>query len=72
MAYRPGEFLYGEISIGIYRPSLIILNQPIADFETFKRLWKHAEYRLCADGGANRLYDMFEGSRATMREQHVR
>ncbi|ORY08800.1 thiamin pyrophosphokinase-like protein 1 [Clohesyomyces aquaticus] len=42
-------------------PDLLILNQPIASFEIFARLWKHSIYRICADGGANRLYDMFKG-----------
>lgn len=39
--------------------ALIILNQPIADITLLSRLWKHTTYRLCADGGANRLYDIF-------------
>lgn len=38
--------------------ALIILNSPIEDFEYFKRLYSHASYTLCADGGANRLYDL--------------
>ncbi|KAF2870804.1 thiamine pyrophosphokinase [Massariosphaeria phaeospora] len=42
-------------------PDLLILNQPIASFAAFSRLWRHSQYRLCADGGANRLYDMFDG-----------
>ena len=37
--------------------ALIILNSPIEEFEYFKRLYNHASYILCADGGANRLYD---------------
>lgn len=38
--------------------ALIILNSPIEDFEYFERLYSHASYTLCADGGANRLYDL--------------
>lgn len=38
--------------------ALIILNSPLEEFEYFKRLYDHASYILCADGGANRLYDL--------------
>ncbi|KAH9610298.1 hypothetical protein KSS87_023418 [Heliosperma pusillum] len=35
--------------------ALIILNQRLPRFAPL--LWKHAKIRLCADGGANRLFD---------------
>lgn len=54
------------------QPSLLILNQPIAYFDAFVRLWKHAGYRVCADGGANRLYDLFEGELEGQRKHYVR
>lgn len=38
--------------------ALIILNCPFDDLEYFKRLYDHAAYRICADGGANRLHDL--------------
>jgi thiamine pyrophosphokinase len=38
--------------------ALIILNSPIADFEYFHRLYSHASYTLCADGGADRLHNL--------------
>jgi thiamine pyrophosphokinase len=53
-------------------PDLLILNQPITDFATFSRLWKHSQYRICADGGANRLHDMFVGELEGQRENFVR
>jgi thiamine pyrophosphokinase len=52
-------------------PDLLILNQPITHFDAFARLWKHTSYRVCADGGANRLFDMFEGDLAVQRESYV-
>lgn len=38
--------------------ALIILNSPIEDFEYFHRLYSHASYTLCADGGADRLRNL--------------
>ncbi|KAF1850444.1 thiamine pyrophosphokinase [Cucurbitaria berberidis CBS 394.84] len=52
-------------------PDLLILNQPIAHFAAFSRLWKHSKYRICADGGANRLFDMFQGDLAKQRAQFL-
>ena len=53
-------------------PDLLILNQPITDFATFSRLWKHSSYRVCADGGANRLHDMFKDDLDEHRKEYVR
>ncbi|KAK8090615.1 hypothetical protein PG994_000120 [Apiospora phragmitis] len=36
--------------------SLIILNQPLNDIQTLKRVWHNSSYRVAADGGANHLY----------------
>jgi thiamine pyrophosphokinase len=38
--------------------ALIILNSAIEDYDYFIRLYSHASFRLCADGGANRLSDL--------------
>lgn len=37
--------------------ALIIVNQPITRLDTLRRAWYASSVRLCADGGANRLYD---------------
>ncbi|KAF9693062.1 hypothetical protein EKO04_008887 [Ascochyta lentis] len=52
-------------------PDLLILNQPITNFATFSRLWRHTNYRICADGGANRLYDMFKGKLEKQRAHYL-
>lgn len=72
MEFRPAEFLgTDDLPAGSVGPDLVILNQPIGSFGVFERLWHHARYRLCADGGANRLHDMFEGALEQKRNQFV-
>lgn len=39
-------------------PGLILLNSPLDDLEYYRRLDSHAQFILCADGGANRLHDL--------------
>lgn len=72
--FYPARFLasktHAEETIG--RPNLLILNQPIAHFDAFSRLWDHSSYRICADGGANRLFDMFHGDLAGYKERYVK
>jgi thiamine pyrophosphokinase len=71
---NPGIFLaegHGAAQSG-EGPDLLILNQPISDFTAFSRLWAHARYRICADGGANRLHDMFSGRQQGQRQEYVR
>ena len=54
------------------KPALIILNQPIADTTVLGRLWSHTSYHLCADGGANQLYDLFANNQPSQLDQYVR
>jgi thiamine pyrophosphokinase len=71
--FSPAKFLAEDVAAEHVADSadLLILNQPIAHFDAFARLWKHTGYRICADGGANRLFDMFKGDLASQREGYV-
>ncbi|KAE9962717.1 hypothetical protein BLS_010105 [Venturia inaequalis] len=63
MEFSPSAFLSADRDpTNPPTADLIILNQPIQDFETLKRIWSHTRYRICADGGANRLYHLLSGS----------
>lgn len=44
------------------RRALIILNQPFS-LSLLRRLWHFSQWHCCADGGANRLYDLHGQSR---------
>jgi len=55
----------------IARTSLLILNQPINGIDFLKRVWSNSSWRVCADGGANRLYDLFTSWETTLRGAYV-
>lgn len=58
---RPTQYLEAGRDVdgvGSREVALIILNSPITDYEYFRRLYNHASFRVCADGGANRLHDL--------------
>jgi hypothetical protein len=40
------------------RARLVILNRPLANVAALATIWQNTVYRICADGGANRLYDL--------------
>lgn len=45
-------------SINLSSPfSLIVLNSSSLTFSVIKKLWNHAIFTVCADGGANHLYN---------------
>ena len=37
--------------------ALVMINSDTMDNHLVRRLWQHCDYRICADGGANRLFD---------------
>ncbi|KAJ5263620.1 hypothetical protein N7478_011225 [Penicillium angulare] len=57
MEWDPSLFFRLEGSPAPY--ALLILNQPINE-RAFQVLNEHASYIICADGGANRLYDLLK------------
>lgn len=63
-SWNSADILSPRASDGHAKQSLIILNQPITRRDIFEKLWNNCDYRICADGGANRLYDLLsEGDR---------
>jgi hypothetical protein len=56
MEFRPSL----KITEGVNKESiLIILNCPLNFTRKFQDVWSNSKYKICADGGANRLFDMF-------------
>jgi thiamine pyrophosphokinase len=50
--WHPSKILDNKVNC------LIILNRPIENMETFKKIWKNTKIRICADGGLDRLYSI--------------
>ncbi|KAJ7707769.1 thiamine pyrophosphokinase Thi80 [Mycena rosella] len=45
--------------------ALVILNQPFSE-GLFLRLWSSSQWHCCADGGANRLFDVVDSAQRTL------
>lgn len=52
------------------RRALIVLNQPFS-FALFHRLWSSSEWHCCADGGANRMYDLLDNTQRLLYLPHL-
>ncbi|KAJ7637713.1 thiamine pyrophosphokinase [Mycena polygramma] len=50
------DFLQPQRTSETTNRALVILNQPFTEL-LFSRLWNSSQWRCCADGGANRLFD---------------
>ena len=59
----------GDASSSSNKLALILLNQPFS-LGLLWRLWKASSWKACADGGANRLYDLFSGELEHLRTRY--
>ncbi|KAK1837556.1 thiamine pyrophosphokinase 1 [Colletotrichum chrysophilum] len=54
--------LVGGGNLSLKNPNdyaLVVLNQPVSNNRAFFELWNNASVRVAADGGANRLHELF-------------
>ncbi|KAJ7170619.1 thiamine pyrophosphokinase Thi80 [Mycena crocata] len=58
------EFLQAH-SENISNRALIVLNQPFSE-ALFLRLWNSSQWHCCADGGANRLFDIMDVAKRSL------
>ncbi|KAF9649868.1 thiamine pyrophosphokinase [Thelephora ganbajun] len=68
--WTPSFLDENNVSISSKKSALIILNQPFS-LGLLWRLWKVSSWKACADGGANRLYDLFSGELEDLRIRFI-
>lgn len=71
MEIYPEVLLWESVPDNINRPSLVILNLPISDIRILELLWTRTGFKICADGGANRLFDAFDDVEEVRRSSFV-
>eukprot|EP01031_Cornospumella_fuschlensis_P025288 gene25288-30537_t len=54
-----GEVVLRRLGLSLDTYHLIILNSPSLPYKLLPRLWSQSTTRICADGGANRLFKSF-------------
>ncbi|KAI8906675.1 thiamine pyrophosphokinase [Entophlyctis helioformis] len=56
--WRVYDFFASEqLAENAQQRALLVLNQPLCNLALLKTIWDNVSIRICADGGANRLYD---------------
>lgn len=71
MEFNPSLLFGADGGEHVPNSSLIILNQPIKSFDRLKTVWENTSYRICADGGANRLLDVIRKHEDTLKNDLV-
>ncbi|KAF2157426.1 thiamine pyrophosphokinase [Myriangium duriaei CBS 260.36] len=67
MEFFPLSFLDFKSPSSSSTTALMILNTPITSPDLLNRLWGNSSLHICADGGANRLFDLYQGWDTPMR-----
>jgi len=70
MDVRPADIFQRTTAPG--HAALILLNQPLVSAAVLKAVWPLTTYRICADGGANRLHEAMTGMRESDVMAYVR
>lgn len=65
MHYHHDNSLLTEVPVGINPLVLIILNGGSGLTKMFEHLWSSSQIKICADGGANHLYEATRSSSAS-------
>lgn len=68
-SYNPGDLITSNTQS--LDKALIILNTPLMKRETLENLWSSCGWHICADGGANRLHDMWTSGEDHLRAKYV-